>query len=57
MSANLGTKVNRRKRAIRFDPNVIENIGPERGDERNWVVVKIGDTGEKMKEISFYKLF
>jgi len=55
MSANLGTKVNRRKRAIRLDPNVVENIGPERGDKRDGVVVKIVDAREEMKEVMCYE--
>jgi len=55
MSANLGTKVNRRKRAIRLDPNVVENIGPERGDKRDGVVVKIVDAREETKEVMCYE--
>ena len=55
MSANLGTKVNRRKRAVRFDPNVVENISPERGDKRDGVVVKIIDAREETKEVMCYK--
>jgi len=57
MSANLGTKVNRRKRAIRLDPNVVENIGPERGDKRDRVVMKIVDTREEAKEVTCYEFF
>jgi len=57
VSTNLGTKVNRRKRAIRFDPNVVEDVSPEWGDERDGVVVKVVDAREEAKEISFYKLF
>ena len=56
MSANLGTKVNRRKRAVRLDPNVVENIGPERGDKRDWVVVKVVDARKETKEVTCYKL-
>jgi len=55
VSANLGTKVNRRKRAVRLDPNVVKDVGPERGDERDGVVVKVVDTREKMEKVSFYK--
>ena len=57
MSANLGTKVNRRKRAVRLDPNIVKGVGPERGDERDGVVVKVVDMRDKAKEILFYKLF
>jgi len=57
MSANLGTKVNRRKRAVRFDPNVVENIGPKGGDKRDRVAVKIVDTREEVKEVTCYEFF
>ena len=55
VSANLGTKVNRRKRAVRFDPNVVENVGPEGGDKRDRMAVKIVDARKKAKEITCYK--
>jgi len=55
--ANLGTKVNRRKRAVRLDPNIVKNVGPKRGDKRDGVVVKVVDTREEMEEVPFYKLF
>jgi len=57
MSANLGTKVNRRKRAVRFDPNVMENIGPERDDKGDRVVVKVVDARKETKEVMCYKFF
>ena len=57
MSANLGTKVNRRKRAVRLDPNVVKNVGPERGDKRDGVVMKIVDTREETKEVTCYEFF
>ena len=57
MSANFGTKINRRKRAVRLDPNVVENIGPERGDKRDGVVVKIVDAREETKEVMCYEFF
>jgi len=57
VSANLGTKVNRRKRAVRLSPNVVEDVSPKQGNEGDGVVVKIDDTGDKAKEILFYKLF
>ena len=46
VSTNLGTKVNRRKRAVGTDPNIVEDVGPERSDERDQVSLKIRDTGE-----------
>jgi len=57
VSANLGTKVNRRKRAIRLGPNIVEDVGPKQGDEGDGVVIKIDDMGDKAKEILLYKLF
>jgi len=46
VSTNLGTKVNRRKRAVRTDPNVVKNVCSKRGDKGNWMVIKIDNTGE-----------
>jgi len=57
VSANLGTKANRRKRTVRLGPNVVEDVSLKRGDEGDRVVVKVNDTRDKAKEISFYKLF
>jgi len=57
MSANLGTKVNRRKRAVRLDPNVVKDVSPERGDERDRVVVKVVDAREETEEVPFNKFF
>ena len=56
MSANLGTKVNRRKRAIRFNPNVMENVSAKWGDERNGVVIEIDDTRKRAEEVLFDEL-
>jgi len=57
MSANLGIKVNRRKRAVRLDPNVVINVSPERGDKGDGVVVKIINARKEAKEVTFYKFF
>jgi len=57
MSANLGTKVNRRKRAVRLDPNVVEDVGLKRGDKGDGVVVKVVDARKEMEEVPFYKFF
>jgi len=57
VSANLGTKANRRKRTVRLGPNVVEDVSPKQGDEGDGVVVKVDDTRDKVKEILFYKLF
>jgi len=57
MSANLGTKVNRRKRAVRLDPNIVKNVSLKRGDKRNRVVMEIVDMRKEAKEVTFYKFF
>jgi len=57
MSANLGTKVNRRKRAVRLDPNIVKNVSLKRGDKRNGVVMEIVDMRKEAKEVTFYKFF
>jgi len=56
VSANLGTKVNRRKRAVRLDPNVVKDIGPEWGDKGNQMVIKISDVRKGVEEVLFNKL-
>jgi len=53
--ANFGTKINRRKRAIRLDPNIVKNVSPERGDKRDGVVVKIINARKEAKEVTCYK--
>jgi len=57
VSANLGAKINMRKRAIRIDPDVMENVGTEWGNKRDWVSLKIGDTGDETEEVMFNKFF
>ena len=57
MSANLGTKVNRRKRAVRLSPNVVEDVGLKWGNEGDWVVIKIDNTREEMEEVALNKFF
>ena len=57
MSTNLGTKVNRRERAVRVNPNIIENVSVEWSDKGDGVVVKISDTREEAEEVPFYKFF
>jgi len=57
VSTNLGTKVNRRKRAVRLGPNVVKDVRLKRGDKRDGVVVKVVDAREKTEEVPFYKLF
>jgi len=57
VSTNLGTKVNRRKRAVRTDPDVMEDVSAEWGDERNGVVVKVVDARKEAKEVTCYEFF
>jgi len=55
VSANLGAKINIRKRAVRIDPNVVEDVGTEWGNKRDRMSLKIGDTGNKTKKIALDK--
>jgi len=54
---DLGTKINIRKRAIRIDPNIMEDVGVEWGNKRDWVSLKVGDMGDEAEEIAFDKFF
>jgi len=57
VSTNLGTKVNRRKRAVRLDPNIMENFSVEWGDEGDRVVIKVDDARKRAEEVLFNELF
>jgi len=57
VSTNLGTDVNRRKATNSVDMNVMVDVCTERGNERDGISLKIRNTGEKTKEVSFYVLF
>jgi len=57
VSTNLGTKVNRRKRAIRTDPNIMENVCVEWDNKGNRMVIEISNTREKMEEVALNKFF
>jgi len=57
VSADFGAKVNMRKRTVRMDPDIVENVGTEWSDKRNGVSFKIWDMGDEMKEVPFNKLF
>jgi len=57
VSTNLGTKVNRRKRAIRLDPNIMENVSAEWGDKGDGVVIKVDDARKRAEEVLFDELF
>ena len=55
--ADLGTKINMRKRAVRIDPDVMEDISMEWGNKRDWVSLKVGDMGDDTKEVALDKFF
>jgi len=55
--ADLGAKINIRKRAIRIDPDVMEDISMEWGNKRDWVSLKVGDIGDETEEIVFDEFF
>ena len=57
VSTNLGTKVNRRKRAVRTNPNVVKNVCLERGDKGNQMVIEIDNMREKTEEVALNKFF
>ena len=51
--ANLGAKINTRKRAIRIDPDVMEDVGAEWGNKRDWVSLKVRDARNEAEEVTF----
>jgi len=55
--ADLGAKINIRKRAVRIDPDVMEDVSVEWGNKRDWVSLKVRDTGDEMEEITLDKFF
>jgi len=55
VSADLGAKINTRKRAVRIDPDVMEDVGTEWGNKRDGVSLKVGDTGDEVEEVTFDK--
>jgi len=55
VSADLGAKINTRKRAVRIDPDVMEDIGVEWGNKRDRVSLKVGDVGDEAEEVTFDK--
>jgi len=57
VSTNLGTKVNRRKRAVRADPNIVENVCMEWSDKGNQMVIEIGNSRKEMEEVALNKFF
>ena len=57
VSADLGAKINTRKRAFRIDPDVMEDVGAKWGNKGDWVSLKVGDAGNEAEEVIFDKLF
>jgi len=55
--ANLGAKINTRKRAIRIDPDVMEDISTKWGNKRDWVSLEVRDTGDETEEVTFDEFF
>jgi len=51
--ANLGAKINTRKRAVRIDPDVMEDVSTKQGNKRDWVSLKVGDMGDEAEEVMF----
>jgi len=54
--ADLGAKIYARKRAIRMDPDVMEDVGAEWGNKRDWIGLEVGDMGDEAKEVTFDEL-
>jgi len=55
--ADFGAKINTRKRAVRIDPDVMEDVGVKWGNKRDWVSLKVRDAGNEVEEVMFDKLF
>jgi len=55
--ADLGAKINMRKRTVGFDPNVVEDIGMEESDEGDWIGVKVRDAWKESEEVMFDEFF
>jgi len=53
--ADLGAKINMRKRAFRIDPDVMEDVSTKWGNKRDSVSLEVGDMGDEMKEVTFDK--
>jgi len=57
VAADLGAKVNMRKRAVRIDPDVMEDVGTKWGNKRDRVSLEVGDTGDETEEVTFDEFF
>ena len=57
VSADLGAKINMRKRAVRLDPDVMKNVGAKWGNKRDWMSLEVRDTGNKTEKIALDEFF
>jgi len=57
VSADFGAKVNTRKRAVRIDPDIMKDVGTKWGNKRDWVSLKVRDTGNEAEKVTFDELF
>ena len=57
VAADLGAKVNMRKRAIRIDPDVMENVSVKWGNKRDWVSLEVRDAGNEMEKVALDEFF
>jgi len=57
VSADLGAKVNMRKRAVRIDPDVMKNVSAKWGNKRDWVSLEVRDTGNETEKVALDKFF
>jgi len=55
--ADFGAKVNMRKRAVRIDPDVMENVSAKWGNKGDWVSLEVGDTGDETEKVVLDEFF
>ena len=56
VAPDFGAEVDRREDGSGIDPDVMEDVGAEWGDEMEGVGVEVEDAGNVAKEVSFDKL-
>jgi len=57
VSADFGTKINTRKRAVRIDPDIMKDVGTKWGNKRDWVSLEVRDMGDEAEEVTFDEFF
>ena len=57
VAPDFGAKINSGEDGRGVYPDVVEDVGTERGDKGKWVIVKVGDAGEVVKEVPVNELF